>query len=269
MVQPARRRGRERRADRRQGGRRRLSAARRDHARRARQRRDATRAGHSRARARRGSTRGSPIGSARSIGSEARGRRRDARRSRAIIAQEPEIAGLTFAPGPKLLLNLRRRAGDESAAAGQPRDVATAGRRARRRGELDALSRVARPSASSRGSASKRCATCGRKCGRRSSAPSTSWASRRSSPCCSPRSPSRSPRRATCAAISTRPRCSAASARRSRTTLALFVIQFAVLGVAASALGVVGRADRPAAARRAAVERVRRDAAAAVVACRR
>jgi putative ABC transport system permease protein len=46
------------------------------------------------------------------------------------------------------------------------------------------------------------------------------------------------PLRATCAVISTPQPCCGASARRKRQALALFVLQFAVLGVIASAAGI-------------------------------
>ena len=51
----------------------------------------------------------------------------------AIVQQEPEVASGLLALGPRLLHQHRRRAGDEPAAAGQSRDVAPARRRSRRR----------------------------------------------------------------------------------------------------------------------------------------
>ena len=156
----------------------------------------------------------------------------------AIIAQEPEIAGLTFAPGPKLLLNLRDVPAHESAAARQSCDVAPAGRRTNA-GKDRRLPCVARRPHQARAA---------RRHGARPAARSAADARARReflglaalvavllAAVAVALAASRYLRRHLDAAAMFR--CFGAPVA---TTLALFVMQFAVLGIIACALGVVG-----------------------------
>ena len=223
----------------------------------------ATRTGIPASAARPGSTRASPIGSARE-GQRSVAVGEATLTVTAIIAQDPEIAGLTFAPGPKLLLNL-----DDVPATNllQPGNRATWRLLVAERepGETRALSRRGCPAQRQPGQRIETVRDLRRRCGRRSSAPSSFLGSSALvavllAAVAVALAASRYLRRHLDAAAMLR--CFGAPVAR---TLALFVMQFAALGIAASVLGHRRRADRPAAAGRAAVERFVDDAAAAGV----
>ena len=150
-----------------------------------------------------------------------------------------------FATGPRAADPRRRPRRDQPAATWQSRDVAVARRGPHGAGRSTAF-RTARRARRAAGPAPGERA-------RRAPGGAPDARSRRAIPRLAAlvavhalrRRGSRSPRRATCAVISTRPRCSAASARPERRTLALFVAQFVALGIVASALGVVLALGRP------------------------
>ena len=153
----------------------------------------------------------------------------------AIVQQDPEVAGWPADARSAPAHEHRRRAGDQAAAAGQSRRLSPArgrqrDRRLSRMGAAASGARTAagvdpRPAAGdpanprARGQIPRP-----RRARRGDSRPRSRWPWRR---------------RVTCAAISTRRRCCAASARRSDRRCALFVIQFGVLGLGASAVGTL------------------------------